>query len=257
VRAAGRTDAASLRVEPRLDAGLLAAARCAASRALGLNLRDPARPDRFKHRLSAAILRRALRAPTLLAMAVRNLDRTRMLLFLLLAGPAGAAPAPEPAPEYQLKSAFIYNFATFIAWPEDIGSSLTLCVAVPQDEMKYFSSLEGRPVGKMKVAVRRLERDDSAEGCRILFVSDAESAGLDDWLSDVADQQVLTVAESEDWLKKGVMMDLLLHEKRVVFDVNVEAARGEGIVINSRLLRLARKVYGLESADDPPDNAEK
>lgn len=168
----------------------------------------------------------------------------------------GAAVA-DRMPEYQLKSEFIYNFATFIDWSDETGKPLTLCVAAPQAEMTYFSSLEGKPVGNMTVAVRHLDKDASVGGCRILFVAEAGSEDFDDWLSDVAGEQVLTVSESEQWLKKGVMVDLLLQEERVVFDVNVAAAKESGVVINSKLLRLARKVYGLESADEPTEKDAK
>jgi len=160
----------------------------------------------------------------------------------------------DATPEYKLKSAFIYNFATFIDWPEKTGKTLTLCVAAPQAEMEYFSSLEGKPVGDMTVAVRHLEEGISAEGCRILFVAESESDGFDDWLSEVGDEQVLTVTESEKWLKKGVMIALLLQDKRIVFDVNMAAAKEVGVVINSKLLRLAHKVYGLEAPDEVPAN---
>lgn len=186
-------------------------------------------------------------------MNFRNLSRASLLLWLLLADAAFA----EPMPEYQLKSAFIYNFATFIDWPDKIGKSLTLCVAAPQGAMKYFSLLEGKPVGNMKVAVRHLGEGDSAENCQILFVAESESDGFDDWLSEVGDEQVLTVSESEKWLKKGVMIDLLLQDKRIVFDVNMDAARDVGVVINSKLLRLARKVYGMEPSDESADKNTK
>lgn len=186
-------------------------------------------------------------------MDLRNLLRASLLLLLLAAGGAVA----DPIPEYQLKSAFIYNFATFIDWPDKIGKSLTLCVAAPQAAMRYFSSLEGKSVGSMTVAVRHLHEGVSAEGCRILFVAESESEGFDDWLSEVVGEQVLTVSESEKWLKKGVMIDLLLQEKRIVFDVNMRAAGEVGVVINSKLLRLARKVYRLESEDEPTDKNAK
>lgn len=182
----------------------------------------------------------------------------RFLVFCALLS-LGMRPllAAGAAPEYQLKSAFIYNFATFVDWPDDMGKKLTLCAAVPQEAMQYFTPLEGKPVGNMTLAVRYLGQDDSAEGCGILFVADSESASFDDWLSEVGDEEVLTIAESEDWLKKGVVMSLVLQDNRVTFDVNLEAARGENIAISSRLLRLARKVYGLEVTDEPADKKSK
>ncbi len=183
-------------------------------------------------------------------MDLRNFYRAHLFLLALAAGMAFS----EPAPEYQLKSAFIYNFATFIEWPQGRGDLLTLCVAAPQDAMKYFTLLEGKHVGKLALTVRHLSEGDSATACRILFVADADNAGFDKWLPEIARQQVLTMSESESLLKKGAMVDLVLQEGRVVFDVNMDAAREEGIALNSKLLRLARKVYGLESPDRPSDS---
>lgn len=201
-----------------------------------------------------------------IATTVRRVKLRALFFFFLLLGTGHAEgiatktapppPAPQP-PEYQLKSAFIYKFATFIDWPSNMGKKLTLCAAVPDDAMQYFNGLDGKPVGNMTLAVRQLEPDDSAAGCSILFVAGDENDNFDDWLSEVDDEEVLTIGESTGWLKKGVVMRLVMQDNRVAFDVNLEAARGENIDINSRLLRLARKVYGLDTADEPADqNAE-
>ena len=166
-------------------------------------------------------------------------------LYLLAAAlPAAGLAAP---PEYQLKSGFIYNFATFIDWPASLGASLRFCVAVPDADMQYFSALDGKPVGKMKLAVRRLAPEDSAADCHILFVAESESASFEDWLSDIGDEYVLTLAESGSWLKRGAVVSLAMQDDRVVFEINMNAARGERLAINSRLLRMARKVYGMEA----------
>jgi hypothetical protein len=183
-------------------------------------------------------------------MMLRTLGLGLLLLFGIAHAAAGAA-----QPEYQLKSAFIYKFATFIDWPDDMGKTITLCVAAPDEVMQYFSGLAGKAVGNRRLAVRHLAPADSAEGCGILFVADAENGSFDDWLSEVGDEEVLTIGESDDWLKKGVVIKLVMQDKRVTFDVNMEAARGEDIDINSRLLRLARKVYGLDTVDEPADKS--
>lgn len=163
-----------------------------------------------------------------------------------------ASSAPVAAiPLYQLKGDFLYNFATFIDWPDSLGKSLLMCVAAPTEAMKYFSAYDGKMVGDKKLVVRHLSRDDSAEDCRILYVADSESDELADWLSEIQDVNVLTVAESDDWLNKGVIVVLQVQDGRVVFDVNLDAARGEEISINSRLLRMAREVRGLGSVEIP------
>lgn len=195
------------------------------------------------------------------AATARRMRFHALFFFALLPGTGraeGIARKMEmPPPEYQLKSAFIYKFATFIDWPANIGKTLMLCTAVPNDVMPYFNSLAGKRVGEMTLAVRQLRPDDSAAGCRILFVSGVENGNFDNWLSEIGEAKVLTIAESNGWLKKGVVMRLVLQDNRVTFDVNLEAARGENIEIDSRLLRLARKVYGLDKVNEPADqNAE-
>lgn len=174
-------------------------------------------------------------------------------LLLLLGTGRAAMAAGVAAPDYQLKSAFIYKFATFIDWPDDMGKNLILCVAAPDEVMQYFDGLSGKRVGVMTLVLRHLGPADSAEGCDILFVADSENDSFDDWLSEVGDEAVLTIGESEDWLKKGVVMKLVMQDHRVTFDVNLEAARGEDIEISSRLLRLAHRVYGLDTEDEPAD----
>lgn len=193
---------------------------------------------------------------------------TLLLILPLLVAPglaradSSSAPLPVPAPvaasapaatgiAYQLKADFLYNFATFVDWPDNLGKSLRMCVAVPESAMKYFAVYDGKPVGNKKLVVRHLTPDDSAEDCRILYVADDESDELEDWLSDIQDENVLTVTESDAWLNKGAIVAMQVQGGRVVFDVNLDAARGEEISINSRLLRMARRVQGLGSSDIP------
>lgn len=149
----------------------------------------------------------------------------------------------EGIPEYELKSAFIYNFATFIDWPAETGNELVLCVAAPQPALDQFKQLESKPVGSMKLVVRHLARGGSVASCNILYVASSEDNAFESWLPELEGKKVLTVAESERWVKKGVMIDLVIEGRRIVFDVNADAARQVGLNINSRLLRLARKVY--------------
>lgn len=218
-------------------------------------------------------------------MRVRHLSQTSLMLFLLAAagmayGDAASAPASAPSlapasasasapasaavsipssapapvqntPDYQLKAAFLYNFATFVDWPDSLGKSLEMCVATPPETMKYFSAFNGKPVGDKTITVRHLSADDSAEDCRILFSADSQSENLEDWLSEIQDENVLTVAESEPWLNKGVILVVQVVDGRVVFDINMDAARGEGVAVNSRVLRMARRIQGLEPAEEP------
>jgi hypothetical protein len=179
------------------------------------------------------------------SLSVPKALRIMLLPLMLLAGAAHA----DDIPEYQLKSDFIYNFATYVDWPDTVGRSLVLCVAAPQAVVGHFASLAGRPVGNMTISLRRLDHETSPAGCHILFVTESESDDLKARLSSLGDGRMLTVTESETRVKQGAMVGLLVEDKRVAFVVNTDAAKAAGIDINSRLLRLARKVYGKENGD--------
>jgi hypothetical protein len=55
----------------------------------------------------------------------------------------------------------------------------------------------------------------------------------------------VTVGEAEPFLRRGGAVWLRLPDRRVRFDVTLQAARAAGLTLSSRLLSLAR-VRGLQ-----------
>ncbi len=55
---------------------------------------------------------------------------------------------------------------------------------------------------------------------------------------------VLTVGETQEFVKQGGMIALCLEGKKVRVDINLDASGRAGLKISSRLLWLARKVTG-------------
>ncbi len=178
-------------------------------------------------------------------MNIQNIFRMMLLLLVAAAGRAHA----DDSMDYHLKSDFIYNFATYVNWPEVPGKSLVLCVAVPQAATEPFRWLDGKAIGNTTISLRYLDSQASPVGCQILFVADSESDDLKAWLPALGGSQTLTMTESEKWVKQGAIIGLQVEDTRVAFVVNADAARAAGININSRVLRLARKVYGKETVD--------
>ena len=164
------------------------------------------------------------------------------LLLSWAAWPAAAGPVQE----YDLKSAFIYNFATFTNWPESSSSTLNVCIAAPERVFGHFVQLTGKKVGNLTMSVRSIKRGTVLQDCQILFVSDEESSAFNAWLPELVGKSTLTISESERWVSKGVMIGLLLEGRNIVFDVNLTAAQASGVEISSRLLRLAHRVYRAE-----------
>ncbi len=53
---------------------------------------------------------------------------------------------------------------------------------------------------------------------------------------------VLTIADTPGFLEAGCMINLVMDQKKVRFEINPDIARHEGFTIRSKLLRLATRV---------------
>jgi hypothetical protein len=169
----------------------------------------------------------------------------RPLLFGILLTAAGAGPvlAVEQAPEYVLKAAFIYNFAGFTEWPPGTGNTLNVCIAGKNPFGSALDSLEGKLLGNRRFAIKPLTAGESPRSCQILFIGASEPAETGRLLEEIKGAPVLTITEGNHAADQGVMINLLMDQRKIAFEVNLEAARRARLDISSKLLRLARRVY--------------
>jgi hypothetical protein len=165
--------------------------------------------------------------------------------FLALAA-ALSAQIPR-APEYEIKAAFLYNFAKFVDWPSqafaDSSTPLRICVLGRNpfgdalDKIAQDKSISGR-----SIVSRQMQSPQEARFCHVLFVTGSEPQALKRALEQVRDLPVLTVGESEDFLGFGGVINFVLEKERVRFEVNLEAAGHHRLKISSKLLAVARVV---------------
>ena len=104
-------------------------------------------------------------------------------------------------------------------------------------------SAGGRPLVRVSPAT-----PEAARTCQILFVGRLETDRLDRWLNAVRGAPVLVVGESSAAWIRGAQINFVLDENRVKFDVNEDAAAASGLVISSKLLRVARRVSRRSSS---------
>jgi hypothetical protein len=81
-----------------------------------------------------------------------------------------------------------------------------------------------------------------AQQCQILFVGRSEREQASKLLAAVRDRPVLTVGDSSRFMEQGGMIEFLLQDRRVRFDVNLPSAQRSKLRVSSNLLRVARKV---------------
>lgn len=173
----------------------------------------------------------------------RHAPLTLSFLVALLS----AMPALATRDEYQVKAAFLLNFAKLVKWSArnqpTPGEPLVLGVVGDASVIESMSSkLDGAQVGDNPVTIRTISRVSDVEGCHIVFVT----SGRDDRaiLEAARSQAALSVGESEGFAARGGVVNFYSEGKKLRFEINTEAAARAEIEISSRLLRLAKLVAG-------------
>jgi hypothetical protein len=151
------------------------------------------------------------------------------------------------AAEYKVKAAFLYKFASYVEWPPQVferrESPFVIGVVGADmlgDELARVvagHSIDGRPV-----EVRKLRHGEPVSGLQILFVGRSDHGQPADTLASAKGRPVLTVTESEDAFALGSVINFVVVDDKVRFDVALREAEQSNLKVSSRLLSVARKV---------------
>jgi hypothetical protein len=170
------------------------------------------------------------------------------LLVAALATPVLRA-QPVSALEYQVKAAYLVKFGSYVEWPPlvfeqrdspfVIGVLASDAVAEEVEHAAAAATVDGRPV-----QVRRLDRVDAgtAASTHLLFIDRSRNGQLADTLALVRGRPLLTVLESEQALALGGMINFVIVENKVRFDIALAPAEASQLRISARLLSVARRV---------------
>ncbi len=180
---------------------------------------------------------------------------TRRLVAALTLSAVGWSPAAhgqeiDAQKAAQVKAAYLYNFAKFTRWPETAfaGAAAPLVIGVVGDEP--FSAILSKTVADKTVEGRALHVAAISSGadvealrrCHVLYVGAIEK--LDETLDVLRDGPVLVVGEGADFARRHGMIGFVLLDDNIVFHINREAATRAGLQLSSKLLTLAKMVYG-------------
>ena len=174
----------------------------------------------------------------------------RLLLVLcavIAASLARSAQAQPVADEYQVKAAYLLNFARFVEWSADaLPSSSPLVIAIVGDDSlggALEETLRGKSANGHPIQFRRHRWDDVLTSCQIVFICSSEEAHLPQILRYLGQSSVLTVSDIDRFALRGGVIEFRMVGNRVRFDINRGSALASQLQISSKLLSVARAVH--------------
>lgn len=169
--------------------------------------------------------------------------------------PCAFAADDAPTAEYQIKAAFLCKFGNYVEWPGTEASTGRIrdrpfeigVVATEAFFQMVKSAAAGQTVDGRPIAVRRLQRDDTLKDLDLMFVArSSEGLGIELLLASKG-LPILTVTETLAATDVRGMVNFLVIDDKVKFDIQVPPAAAAHLRISSRLLSLAHNVTGRAS----------
>jgi len=169
------------------------------------------------------------------------------LLLLAALWPLLAHAQSNATLERQVKAAYLYKFAGFVEWPEGsfsrpdapvvIGVAGADALAEQLEQTVAGHMANGRPL-----QVRRIKRGDSLAGLHMLFISAQDKALAQELLAASRGQPVLTVTDADDTFGLGSMINFVIADERLRFEVSLKNALAARLKISARMLSAAYRV---------------
>lgn len=140
--------------------------------------------------------------------------------------------------QLKIKAEHLLNFTRFIAWPPDPKDTgpLTICLANEDPFGDVLTqALRGERVNGRPLRARVVREVGT---CHVVFVP--QGVASESYLRMARGRAVLTVGENPDFLKQGGIVNFIVEDGKLRFEIDQEAAEKAKLKISSRLLRLAR-----------------
>ena len=205
--------------------------------------------------------------------------RVYKLILTILVFTAGSTAIPvwaddAPRQVQRVKAAIVYRFIKFVEWPneKDVGHDKPITVGIigSQDFVQAFAPVIHRKVKGRGISIRyfagyeRLAKPSdpndqqwqqkiaALKACDVLFLCKCDDAHLGDSTEIVKalrGSAVLTVSETGGFLESGGMINLLMVNNKICFEINLVSAKQARLKIRSQLLRLAQRVVSEKPSD--------
>lgn len=178
--------------------------------------------------------------------------RLRFALGWLLLAMMGQAWAQGPgaALERQVKAAYLFKFAGFVEWPESSFArpDSPLLIGVSGNEQlaeQLERTVAGRNVNGHPLRVRRIQGGDALADLHILFLdSSLDRATLGVLLAATRGQSLLTVSDAAEAMDLGCMINFVVADAKLRFDVLLQHVSPSRLRISARMLAVAHRVQG-------------
>jgi TonB family protein len=141
--------------------------------------------------------------------------------------------AAQQTGDYQVESAYLYNFARMAHWPtHSLAGDSELIIGVlggNEDFLKVLrDTLTGKNIDGHPLEIRQLHWPQEIKFCHVVFFRTSEPTTRSA-VEQLGKSSVLLVGEDKDFLNEGGMINLVSEDGRMTYQVNAAAIERSGL----------------------------
>ena len=186
--------------------------------------------------------------PLMLSLACAASALTCALTCTPAAAQSSAPQRTAVSTETRVKAAYLFKLRNYVelAAPAAAGAEYVIGIVGADEVADELAKIAGAAVGA-PTRVRKLRAGDALDGVSALFIGDGSwpNRAL---VERAQAHRILIVADDDGALQQGAVVNFLLQDERVRFEVSIESANRAGLRLDSRLLALATSVIKARSS---------
>ncbi|WP_066630259.1 YfiR family protein [Labilibacter marinus] len=143
------------------------------------------------------------------------------------------------------KSVFTLNFIRYIGWPEDAkqGDFVIGVLKNPKIADWLTKQSGGKKFGYQNVVIKQFKSVDEVTDCQVLYVSGSVnfSRQSENLLGKIGKSSLL-ITETEGATKHGAVINFVVRENNLKFEIHNSNAQNLGLSISSKLSNMAAAI---------------
>ena len=143
-----------------------------------------------------------------------------------------------------VKAAYIYNFAKLIDWPSanKEGNFIIGVYGTSNVYKELINKYSTKRIGTQDIEIRKLSDSPDVGSVHVLFVAHSNSKDLKAILNNLEFEPVLVITEMDGAINTGSVINFLVIDNNLKFELNVSEAKNRQLIVGSRLKDLAYKI---------------
>ena len=144
-----------------------------------------------------------------------------------------------------IQASYLYNIAKLVEWEDPKYREGNFIIGILSGSNVYqelVKKYQSKSIGNQPIEIRKLLQPEDADRCNILFVGRDNLQHVIKVYEKMKGTGTLVVTEYTDALEDGSVINFVVANNTLGYELSLENARGHGLKVGSTLKQMAERI---------------